>query len=72
MQFATKNCLGCYSKLNLGSKFHADFATLLFHIKLRALYTLNIIIKITSQLLQVATQCTIWVAIFTQKLSTLA
>ena len=24
--FATQNCFGCYSKLNLGSKFHANFS----------------------------------------------
>ena len=31
-QFATPNCLGCYSKLNLDSKFHAEVATHLPHI----------------------------------------
>ena len=41
-QFATQNCLGCYSKLNLGSKFHAEVATHLPHIKLRISYALNI------------------------------
>ena len=41
-QFATQNCLGCYSKLNLGCKFHSKVATHLPHIKLRTLYTLNI------------------------------
>ena len=40
-QFATQNCLGCYSKLNLGSKFHVEVAIHLFYTKLRALYTLN-------------------------------
>ena len=57
-QFATQNCLGCYSKLNLGSKFHAEVATHLPYIKLRTLYTLNIII-IAPQFLQNATQFTI-------------
>ena len=38
-QFATQNCLGCYSKLNLGSKFHAEVETHLPHIKLKTLYT---------------------------------
>ena len=37
-QFATQNCFGCYSKLNLGIKFHAEVATHLPRIKLRALY----------------------------------
>ena len=37
-QFATQNCLDCYSKLNLGSKFHADVATHLPYIKLRTLH----------------------------------
>ena len=36
-QFVTQNCLGCFSKLNLGSKFHAEVATHLFHIKLKTL-----------------------------------
>ena len=40
-QFAIQNCLGCYLKLNLGSKFHTEVATHLPHIKLRTLYTLN-------------------------------
>ena len=44
LQFATQNCLGCYSKLNLGSKFHAAVATHLPLIKLRTLYILNIIL----------------------------
>ena len=43
-QFATQNSLGCYSKLNLGSEFHAKVATHFLHIKLRTLYTLNIIL----------------------------
>ena len=43
-QFAIQNCLGCYSKLNLDSKFHAEAATHLPHIKLRTLHTLNIIL----------------------------
>ena len=43
-QFATQNCLSCYSKLNLESKFHAEIATHLPHIKLRTFYTLNIIL----------------------------
>ena len=60
-QFATQNCLSCYSIFNLGSKFHAEIATHLPHIKLRTLYyTLNtIIIIIATQLLQIATQFTI-------------
>ena len=40
-QLATQNCLGCYSKLNLSSKFHAEVAAHLSHIKLRKLYTLK-------------------------------
>ena len=43
-QFATQNCLGCYSKLNVGSKFHAEVATYPPPIKLRTLCTLNIIL----------------------------
>ena len=43
-QFVTKNCLCCYLKLNLGSKFHPEVATNLPHTKLRALYTLYIIL----------------------------
>ena len=43
-QFASQNCLGCYSKLNLGCKFPAEVATHLPHINLRTLYTLNIIL----------------------------
>ena len=43
-QFATQNCLGCYSKLNLGRKFHAEVVIHLPHIKLRILYILNIIL----------------------------
>ena len=35
--FAIQNCLGCYSKLNLGSIFHAKVATYLPHIKLKIL-----------------------------------
>ena len=42
-QFATQNCLDCFSKLNLASKFHAEVATHLPHIILRAPYILNII-----------------------------
>ena len=41
-QFATQNCLHCYSKLNLGSKFHAEIATYLHHIKLRTLIYLEL------------------------------
>ena len=44
LQFATQTCLGCHLKLNLGTKFHAKVATILPHIKLRTLYTLNIIL----------------------------
>ena len=43
-QFDTQNCFGCNSKLNLHSKFHAEVSTHLPHIKLRTLYTLNIIL----------------------------
>ena len=38
LQFAIQNGLGCYLKLNLGSKFHAEVATYLPHVKLRTLY----------------------------------
>ena len=34
----------CYSKLNLGSKFHAEVATHFLLMKLRTLYTFNIIL----------------------------
>ena len=54
-QFATQNCLGCYSKLNLGSRFHAEVATHLPRVKLRALYLEYYIILIATQLLQIAT-----------------
>ena len=37
-QFASQNCFGCHSKLNLGCKFHAEVVTHLSHIKLRTLY----------------------------------
>ena len=40
----TQNCLGCQSKLNLGSKFCAEVAPHLPHLKLKILYTLNIIL----------------------------
>ena len=43
-QFATQNYLGCNSKLNLDSKFQAEIATHRPHLKLRTLYTLNIIL----------------------------
>ena len=36
-QFATQNYLGCYSKLNLVSKFQVEVATQLPHIKLNVL-----------------------------------
>ena len=42
--FVVQNCLGCYSKLNLCSKFYAEVATHLSLIQLRTLYTLNIIL----------------------------
>ena len=42
-----QNCLGCYLKLNWGSTFQTEVATYLLHIKLRTLYTLNIIYSIT-------------------------
>ena len=41
LQFATQNCLGYYSKLNLFSKFHAEVATLRPHLKLRTLLYLE-------------------------------
>ena len=44
-QFTAQNCLRCYSKLNLGSEFHTEVATHLPHIKLRTLYTLNIMLQ---------------------------
>ena len=44
LQFATQNCLGCYSKFNLGSKFHAEVAIHFLYAKLKTLYTLNIIL----------------------------
>ena len=44
LQFANQNCLGCYSKLNLVSKFHAEVATQPPHIKLKTIYTLNIVL----------------------------
>ena len=37
-QFATQNCIDCYSKLNLGTNFHAKVATHLRHIKFRTVY----------------------------------
>ena len=43
-QFATQNRLGCHSKLNLRSKFHAEVATYLSHKKLKTLYTLTIVL----------------------------
>ena len=43
-QFATQNCLGCYIKLNLDSKFQAEVATHFPQVKLRILYALNIIL----------------------------
>ena len=43
--FASKNCLGCYSKLNLGSKFHAEVATHFPHTKSRILYPFNIFLE---------------------------
>ena len=36
-QFANQNCLGWYSKLNLRSKFYAEVATHLSHLKLKTL-----------------------------------
>ena len=44
LQLVTQNNLGCYSKLNLGSKFHAEVAIHFPHIKLRTPYKLNIIL----------------------------
>ena len=41
-QFATQYCLGCYSKLKLGYKFHLKVATHLRLVKFGTLYTLNI------------------------------
>ena len=43
-QFATQNFLVSYSKLNLGSKFQAEFASHLPHIKLRTIYIYNFIL----------------------------
>ena len=43
LQFATQNCLGCYLKLNLNSKFHAEVA-ILPYIKFRTPYTVNVIL----------------------------
>ena len=34
-QFATQNCLGCYSKLNVGSKFYPEVATCFPHFKIK-------------------------------------
>ena len=34
-QFTTQNFYGCYSNLNLGSKFHAKVSTHLPHTKLK-------------------------------------
>ena len=42
-QFATQNCLGCYSKLNSGNKFYV-VVTHLPLTKLGTLYTLKIIL----------------------------
>ena len=44
LQFATLNGRGYYPKLDLVIKFHTEVATHLLHIKLRTLYTLNIIL----------------------------
>ena len=44
MAICFSNCLGCNSKLNLSSKFHAEIATHLPHLNLRALHTLNIVL----------------------------
>ena len=43
LQFATQNCLCCYSNLNLCTKFYAEIVTHLPHINLRTLYTLIIL-----------------------------
>ena len=43
-QFDTQNCLGCYTKLNLESKFHAEVATYLSHLEFKILYILIIIL----------------------------
>ena len=55
-QFASQNqnCLGCYSKLNLDSKFHAEVATRLPHVKLRTPYTL---ILYCNNYYSIATNC---------------
>ena len=45
LQIATQNCLDCYSKLNLASKFHAEVATRSPHIVLRQIKTLVILYK---------------------------
>ena len=50
-QFATQNCLGCYPKLNLVSKFHVEVAAHLSHLKLKTLYLEYFIIIVVTQLL---------------------
>ena len=44
LKYASQNCLGCCSKLNLGSKFHSEVASHFSHIKLRTLLTFNIML----------------------------
>ena len=45
LQFVTRNCVCCYSKLNLDRKFYAEVATHLPHIKLRTPNALNIMLS---------------------------
>ena len=56
-QFATQSCFGCYSKLNLDSKFLAEIASHLPHKKIKnTIFLEYYIIIIAAQLLQSATQ----------------
>ena len=54
-QFATQNCLGCYSKLNLGSKFHGRscYSSLTYKIK-STVYLEYYVVIIATHLLQIA------------------
>ena len=58
-QFATQNCLSCYSKLKIGSKFHAEVATHFPHKIKNTVFIEYCIIMIATQLLKIATQFTI-------------
>ena len=55
-QFFTQNCLNCYSKLNLDSKFHAEVATHFPQIILRKLYSLRRILYYNN-CYSIATNC---------------